>query len=341
MKIGLIARADNTGLGIQSKGFYDNIQCTALVVDMSPMGPGLQMLIPDLGRYPGQRVVKVNPPHHLMGWMPKNVINEFLDGLDVVFAMETPYDYSIFALCRARGIKTILQPNYEFLDFPSGLPTPDLFAAPSLWNFNNIPEPKIFLPVPVNTNHFTHNRAEKTFVHVAGRPAVHDRNGTMTLIRCLEYVKSNITVIVRSQRPLRVNYAMKPNINLIVDHTDKKNYFENYTGGVLVMPRKFGGLCLPMNEALAAGMPVIATDIEPNNLWLPKEWLVPASKWGEFPSKKRVQVYDADLISLAEKIDEFCDPQVYNAAIEKTKTISEEISWNAMASTYKKVFESL
>lgn len=38
----------------------------------------------------------------------------------------------------------------------------------------------------------------------------------------------------------------------------------------MILPRKYAGLCLPMNEALMSGLPVIMTDIEPNNVILPK-----------------------------------------------------------------------
>jgi hypothetical protein len=44
------------------------------------------------------------------------------------------------------------------------------------------------------------------------------------------------------------------------------NYLDQYKDGdVLVIPRKYGGLCLPMQEALAHGIPVIMPDIEPND----------------------------------------------------------------------------
>lgn len=334
MRVGLIARCDNTGLGVQSKEFFNHIPCKALVIDFSGMVPGLDLLTPNLDWYPGQTVFKWGSQHNLRGDIPRHIIAEFIKDIDVLFAMETPYDYNIFEMCRQRGVKTILQLNYEFLDFPSGLPAPDLFAAPSLWNFENIPGNKTFLPVPVNTRNFTHARKGKTFVHIAGRPAEHTRNGTDTFFKSLQYVENEIDVIVRSQCPINIP-AVRSNVNLIIDFTNKKNYFENYTGGVLVMPRKYGGLCLPINEAIAAGMPVIATDISPNNTWLPADWLVSSNHVTSFQCKKHVDVYEADPIALAKKIDEFCNPEFYDAAITKSFRMRDVVSWEKLLPLYQ------
>jgi glycosyltransferase involved in cell wall biosynthesis len=345
MRIGLIARADNTGLGVQSKGFFDHITCKALVIDFSNMVPNgsyKQTLVPHLERFPGQQVFKWGNVHNVRGDMPKEVIAEFIKDIDILFAMETPYDYNIFEMCRAKGVKVVLQPNYEFLDFPSRLPMPDLFAAPSLWNFDLFPSPKTFLPVPVNLSHFKHTPKEKTFVHVIGRTAHQDRNGTLQFLTALNYVKSDINVIIRGQlQNQTVHNRLPSNINLKIEFENKLNYADNYDGGVLVMPRKYGGLCLPINEALAAGMPVIATNVAPNNYWLPEEWLVASTYRGMFKSKRNIDYYEADAISLAEKIDEFCQPDFYRKAVGKALGLGESISWGALYPQYINTFQEI
>lgn len=339
MKIGLIARADFTGLGIQSKEFFDHIPCKALVIDSSAL-PGGESLIPHTEWYPGQKVFRIQPGHGMRGAIPHLVIEDFVKDLDIVVAMETPYDYNVFTICRGLGIKTVLQLNYEFLDFPSGLPYPDLFAAPSMWNFENIPDKKVYLPVPVNKRKLKHDIKEKTFVHIAGRPAVYDRNGTRTFVESLRYVRSEINVVIRCQNPI-IGIPDLPNINLTYDRSIKENYEDNYSGGVMVMPRKYGGLCLPINEALGSGMPVIATDISPNNLWLPKEWLVEAAFAGTLHSKKTIDYYAADPAKLAAKIDQFCDDDFYYGAVSKAMDISESISWDNLIPLYMKTFTGL
>lgn len=344
-RIGLIARCDSTGLGTQSWEFFNHIPCKALVIDFSnmiPVGEHNTILRPHTSRFPGQKVIRWGTVHNLRGDIPTEIIEEFVHDIDILFCIETPYDYNIFDVCRRRGVKTILQLNYEFLDYPSNLPLPDLFAAPSMWNYDAIPEPKVFLPVPVNTERLTVKPPRaNTFIHIAGRPAEQDRNGTRCLFSALRYVKSAITVIVKSQTLIHIP-NLPANINIICEVGNKENYYDNYDqGGVLVLPRKYGGLCLPINEALSCGMPVITTAISPNNTWLPTEWLVSSHHMGAFQSKKVVEFYHVDQIELAAQIDAHCNQDVYEAARDKAIELRKSISWFMMREKYYEVFENL
>ena len=71
----------------------------------------------------------------------------------------------------------------------------------------------------------------------------------------------------------------------------------------LILPRRYAGLCLPTNEALMSGLPVIMTDISPNNQLLPKEWLVKSRKTGEFKTRTMIDIFSVDIRELAKKID--------------------------------------
>lgn len=333
MRIGTICRMDRTGLGIQSIEFFNNIPCKALVIDVS----GITNTIPQHPEwYPGQTICRIAR----MGVIPQQVMEEFIKDIDVLITFENPYDYSLFSICRAKGVKTILQLNYEFLEYPSKYPPPDLFLAPSLWHYSEISEPKAFLTVPVNTNNFVPQRKKNTFIHIEGRKAAHDRNGTQSFLRSLAHIKNDVTVILRSQQHFTISDLSLPsNVTLITEFANKPNYYDNYTGGVLVMPRRYGGLSLVVNEALAAEMPVIMTDISPNNTWLPKEWLVPANLAGTFRCKKQVDYYEADTKALAEKIDQFCDEDFYAEAVNKTQFLKGVISWDTLKDKYYELFE--
>lgn len=332
-KIGIIARCENGGLGIQSKEFYDHIPCKALVVDVSKVS---QTMKQNHDWYPDSQVIYYEKNKRFK----PEILKDFLKDIHVLVCFETPYDPSLFGLCKMLGIKTILQLNYEFLDYPSANIPPDLFAAPSLWHYDEIQDPKIFLPVPVNTKHFTPQVKYKTFVHIAGKPAVHDRNGTNIFMESLKYVKNEIDVILKCQLSLNKPTDIPAHIKIQYDFTNTKNYWDNYTGGVLVMPRKYGGLSLGINESLAAEMPVIASDVSPNFIWLPKEWLVPAKKNGAFQCKKKIDIYETDAELLAAKIDQFCEPSFYEDAITKAKELKDKISWESLLPEYMKVLFS-
>lgn len=333
MRIAAIVRSDNVGLGIQSKEFFDHIPCKALVVDVSKISSQMPQ---NHGWYPNQTIW-----YYTKGAkFPRELLDDFLKDIDVLIAFETCYDYGLFAYCRLKGIKTILQLNYEFLEYPSNFSPPDLFAAPSMWHFNDIPFPKVYLPVPVNTKKFVPQKKEKTFLHIAGKPAIHDRNGTYLFLNCLQYVKNDITVILKCQREIVVP-EVPQNVTLIKDFTNNKNYQDNYDGGVLVMPRKYGGLCLPCQEAIAAEMPVIMPDISPNNLWLPKDWLVPAEIKNSFKCKRLVDIYEVEEKYLAAKIDLFCEKDIYNGAIEQAKELKDKISWEKLLPLYYETFNNV
>jgi len=107
------------------------------------------------------------------------------------------------------------------------------------------------------------------------------------------------------------------------------------------MPRKYGGLCLPINEALGAEMPVIAPNISPNNLWLPKEWLTPAHQSIKLKARQVVDIYEPDLKALAQKMDQFCDTDFYDSARGKAKELKESISWDNLLPLYTKTFQDL
>ena len=100
MRLGLIARADNTGLGHQTWELYRHLNPhKTLVVDISHL-KGNQ-LFPE--RYPDAKVVK--------GFPTVDDFAEFLDDLDVVFTCEIPYGYVLFELAEDMGVKTNLQCN--------------------------------------------------------------------------------------------------------------------------------------------------------------------------------------------------------------------------------------
>lgn len=337
--LGLIARADRSGLGVQSLEFFRAMKPDrVLVINVGHMADAGEHCnkTTDLSLYPGAMIFN--------GWQPgRLVFQKFLAGLDTVFSCETFYSDELPHLARSMGVRSVLQPNFEFL---RPWINPDLWAAPSLWRYDEIPERKIHLPVPIATDRFTPRELPTkaaNFLHVVGRPAVHDRNGTTDLLDALTHVRSDITVTLRCQNANHINELVNQrqipaNVDIKIDTSDTANYWDLYTtGDVLVLPRRYGGLSLPVNEALGAGMPVIMTDISPNNTWLPAEWLVPASKIDEFHAMTRVDVYRAQTLGLASKIDAFAtDSDFYGCAKTQAAQLGKQYSWENLKPEYEK-----
>jgi glycosyltransferase involved in cell wall biosynthesis len=259
----------------------------------------------------------------------------WLQDVDVVYTAETGYGHALWDEAERQGVRTILHANWEFLDHHD---RPTVWAAPSLWHYGDIPFPnKCFLPVPIDTAPQTVHQ-ETNVVHVVGRPAIHDRNGTLDLIEALQFVQSPLNVTITCQDPhyvtdLLARYRLPDHVAVHQLSGDISNRWDLYRNqSVLVMPRRFGGLSLPVNEALAMGMPVIMPDIAPND-WLPKEWLVPARVKTSFRAKQHIDVYETDRHELAATIDRVITD---DKAPQMAQGIAKSLSWDTLKPLYEK-----
>ncbi len=338
MRLGLIARADSRGLGIQTKAVHDQLHpAKVMVVDC----PSQKPLPIRRDWYPDATWVK--------GLPSRQDFRKWLQDLDVVYTAETGYGDALWSEARRAGVKTVLHANYEFLNVKD---QPDLWLAPSLWHFDDFPAPKRHLPVPVDLTRFGKRRPEITphFLHLIGRPAVVngvERQGTVDLLKALQHVTQNITVTIRCQEQGYVSRLIAEhrirtpdNVVLRVDSGDVENYWDCYNeGDVMVLPRRWGGLSLPTNEAIAAGMPCLMPDVSPNNQWLPKAWLYPAEPAGWIQAKQRVQWFHTDPRVLAAKLDEYATLPPSTWA-EDVARLQHELSWDRLRDEYINVLSN-
>lgn len=344
MKVGLIARPDNSGLGIQTWEFHRHLHPDkTLVIDLSQIADATDHCNKHayLGRFPGALVHQGLTP-------TPDIIEEFLDGLDVIFSAETFYTYDLLHRANHRKVNSVLQYNYEFLPYlsNSSLPRPTLFAAPSLWRyFVTTLKNKIHLPVPIATDRFTPTPTPppvaRRFLHPVGRPAIHDRNGTQDLIAALPLVRTPITVIFRCQRPgyverMLTHIDLPSHLTVEVDTSAPAEYWTNYQDiDAVILPRRYGGLCLPANEAIGAGVPVLMPDIDPNNRWLPAAWLHPAQQEREFHAANPVMVYHSPPTTLALHIDAFAtDSALYAREVAHARRLAHHYSWETLLPQY-------
>lgn len=326
MRLGLIARADSRGLGIQTKAVYDNLHpAKTMVVDC----PSAKPLPIRKDWYPDATWIHGLPSRH--------DFHAWLQDVDVVYTAETAYG-PLWQEARNQGVKTVLHCNPEFLNRND---QPDLWLAPTTWMWNTLPDPKHLLRVPITPGPLRRPEITPHFLHVVGRPAIHDRNGTHDLLQALRFVTKDITVTIRCQEPGYVQPPpLPPNVVLRVETGDLDSNTDLYQDGdILVMPRRFGGLCLPAQEAIAAGMPVLMPNISPND-WLPEQWLFPAREAGSFVAKQRVVFYRTEPEVLAAKLDEYATlpPSTWQADVERLQA---ELSWDTLKPAYLRTFEEL
>jgi hypothetical protein len=266
MRLGIIARSDNTGLGNQTKELVDMLKPTKiLLIDSTPFNKNNQH--PEW--YKDYDCIRST------GFPTLQQIKLFLKEVDVVISCETFYDQNFVRYAKKYGVKTILQYNYELfgnLAAPN-LPLPDILLSPSVWHIDHVKKlfgnqsKVIHLPPPTSPLIFSgakeinmskdHNR----ILHIAGKKAAKDRNGTNTVLEMLKYSKADYELVIRSQSEIETNIK---DSRLTIEIGNPDNREDMYSGfDAMVLPRRYAGLCLPMNEALLSALPVFMTDISP------------------------------------------------------------------------------
>jgi glycosyltransferase involved in cell wall biosynthesis len=342
-RLGLQVFGTRTGLGYQTRALYRHLE------------PAKAMLI-DMSRIKGMPCHRewYGPEVSVTDGIPTDAeVDEFLAGLDVVLVCETPLNYHLFSEAQWRGIATIEQYNYEFTEHLTNprLPLPAVFAAPTSWNlavmqtrFSGVRP----LPVPVDREglNLPRRRIEtaRTFFHVAGQPTTGDRNGTLDFIdvarRCADLDVEWLLYCQVPNAQIRQALAGAP-IQLVTEVAEPRELYSR--GDILILPRRYGGLCLPTIEALASGIPVLMPDVSPNRDWLPPEWLVPA-RWvrrtaGTYPPVP-VDVFQVDVAALAAQVRELAvSPDVVAAMGDHARIVGDGLTWEALLPRYMELIQ--
>ena len=328
------ARADTGGLAAQTFDFYQHMKPAKTAV----------IVIDELTGYKSDtdKYIEADYLYCPLFEPTFSQMDEFLKDLDVVFCVETPYNHELFSLARARGIKTVLQYNHEWLQHHQepDLPKPDLFLSPSEWNRDKMPWPTKYLHVPVDRQKFPFKAKHeaKKFLHIAGHKTFGDRNGTATLLDALPMIQSDVEIIIRTQDDLPRAYTDHKLTIIKEDVADRRDLYNDED--VLILPRKYGGLSLQLNEALSLGMIPIMLDIKPQNELLREQSLVPAHHVETTMIKLPIGVYSCAPEDLAKKIDELANTNISGLS-EYSDAMAFQMDWQIMKPQYEAMFEEL
>lgn len=331
VKLGIIVLSNNSGLGNQTRRLCQMLKpYRILAVDSSSFSRNAKQNWHWYDNFSG---------YITKGFPTQKEVDVFLQGLTHVLCAENPFSFYLLSRAKQLGIKVYIQSNYEFCDhLVNHIELPTKFLMPSHWMVDEMiarfgADKVEYLPPPIMLSEFTRARDKNLIhtgpaklLHVIGTLAAHDRNGTLDLLRAVHMCKSEFTLIIRSQHPLPQEYIthdhrVRYDIRNVDDINDMYEGFD-----ALILPRRYGGLTLTMNEALMSGMPVIMPDISPNNKILPKEWLVPAHRIGKFTARTPIDIYGCDIQALASRID-----WVASQDCEKIKTQALDIAYENFA----------
>lgn len=270
----------------------------------------------------------------IKGFINNDDVKTILAETDIVLAAETFYNNRFIDMAHEAGVITICQINYEFFEplTNRNLRIPERILMPSYWHLEDLAKLAnnvTYLPPPTFVQDFdevretNYNRTGKRrFLHIAGKVAAQDRAGTLDLIGAVSQCKSDFELVVKVQSGQIPHNVDK---RITFDYSspdDEKELYKDFDA--MIHPRRYAGLNLPMNEALSSGLPVIMTDIAPNNRVLPRGWLITSSKVGTFFARTIIDVYSANRLQLADKLDQFAT--ISDDELKAQKTIAHEIA---------------
>lgn len=281
MKVGLIARSEDRGLGNLTWEWAEHMRPDrVLVVEPNHRIPQRRE------RFPGALFVRWN--HRLDSALDERIMRRWLAGLDVVYSAETFYDWRICDWARELGVRTVCHamPEYYAHGRPDPPPAPDVWWTPTRWRLEFLPPATRVVPVPIAVERFAlHdsgivNTDPLRWLHVAGARAAGDRNGSEILTRAMLQLREPARVRIRTLDGVRIPGRLPSHVEVEIVRTPAAEYWELYgDADVHVLPRRYAGLSLPALESMAAGLALMMPDAEPQR----SEWpalLVSASMRG-------------------------------------------------------------
>jgi glycosyltransferase involved in cell wall biosynthesis len=285
----------------------------------------------------------------ISGFISDKDVIDFVSKVDSVLTAETFYNNNFIQLANARKVKTYNQYNYEFFDAlkQRHLLIPTKILSPSQWHFQDMskqvnPGTLEYLPPPTFVEDYEPIReinmartGKKRFLHVAGKRAAHDRAGTQDLLDSLKYSSGDFELVIKVQKGDKLETS---DPRVILDYTfpeDEKELYKDFD--LMVQPRRYGGLNLPMNEALSSGLPVIMTGVPPNNSILPIEWLVPVKHAGVFEARAPIDLWAANLYELGARLDHFSNKELDNDKIKAYNIARDNFSPEVLLPKYESI----
>ena len=312
-RIGIIGRSDLGGLGIETKLFYKWMKPTKVMLVII----GGYKHFPE--NYPNATIVENNPTDAQ--------IKEFCKDIDVLFCFETPYNWNAFKIAKKMGVKTGMFIDYEWQPKPFPV-EPDVIINPSDYYMECLPEKTkhITFPVDREVHPFKLRTKAHTFLHIVGHGGGYGRNGTKELLEAIPLVKSDVKFIIHSQ--VQIEQTPDPRIEWRVgNYVDESEMYKD--ADVLIYPRRYAGLSLPLNEAMSNGLAIIMTDMKPQNTFLKKELLIPTSQIVNINIAREIEMAFIEPKEIAKKIDEIANQDITKYS-KYSNEWADKISWKTL-----------
>lgn len=284
---GLVVRSDQGGLANQSVALASYLQPdSVLLIDLPEHQRRGNSQRASLGHLPIYAVAETDR-------LSRDLLTAFAATVDQLISIECLYTDPGGWAAVNRLTETVLVVNPElYADYPA-----QRFILPTTWHQDRFPGAPV-VPHPVDTTAAA-GRARvregvSTFLHVMA-PAMLDRNGSELVAAALEHVTEPCRLIVRSHLPqprgaLRVAGGGKVEVEWDCGRPEDWRDCYPDDADVLLLPRRYGGLSMVVQEAAALGIPTVMLDLDPQRAENWPGWRIPAHvqrtalmRGGEFP----------------------------------------------------------
>lgn len=329
-RLGVIARADNGGLGNLLWEMCRHLEPDrVLIMDLGEYGRSDV----HLDRFDGldTRVVQgLAPGPDDRAWL--------LDGCDTLYTAETWYADEFPHEAKEADVRTVLHVMPEL--YVASRIADDIWI-PTTYRQALIPR-SVVVPVPVALDRFTYEpRTPANHFVSVWAPAMLDRNGTDAALAALELIRTPARfTVLGAQR----NVEMPPGSPVTLDCSPRPYpdaYFDLWPddADVLVLPRRYAGLSMPVQEAAARGMPAIMTACDPQNGW---PGVISVSSRGR-PARHQmaggiVDVHDPDPTAIARAVERLATDEGFAGEMSaRARAWAESISWDVWVPRYREL----
>jgi len=325
-RLGIIARCDEGGLGAQTWEYARHL---------SPDVVLLLAVEPNRGEFRPERFQGLAPQLLAAAYPSRPGSSDsawrmLAESCDVILTAETAYHAELPQLCAEAGTRLLIHANPELWEYPRGPGSLPITAwAPTSWMVDRLPEATPVVPMPVDRERCAWRPVDEVRrLLFVGGPAMLDRNGQQLLRQAVPQCRTAFELLVSgSDAP---DESVQFNGQITVRGTPSvRDYWRLYDDvDALVLPRRYGGLSLPMQEAAACGLPVISLDVPPQREWLAPGLACPTTsarsalmRGGHFP------VFQARPKDLAYTIDRLVAGETLEEGLQASEEQAAHLDW--------------
>lgn len=333
MKIGLVGFNTPTGIGTNCRRMFANLPIKRwLVPQHKLMGYGASLSTSGIYKMVGDN------------W---KIVNEFLNGLDVVVSYEKTWPDSLFVKAKQMGIRTVLMCNAEWTSpQDSAFSMADQLIIRTKHGLNHLNSMGLgnktaLVPCPVDINEiiFKQKTIAKRAIFTNGLGGVNGRKGLHVIIEALKisslpldvYSISNVSLQLK---PFGINpYPQTKTVSELYEHCD-----------IAIQPSLYEGTGLTILDAMAAGLPCITTDSGPMNEYIHAAYGSDADKFLlKSPSFYTVKSGDSDWIAaksdpkeVVNKVLNLIDTDISQYSLQARKYVEDfhgDTAWSKLLAT--------